>query len=166
MDILLSSGMILLFTSLELAVVSRLPLQNGIADIVLLFVIAWSLNREAKNYYIPTLIAGGITSFISSIPFPSAIVSYLLAAFMTRSLVKRLWEMPVFSMLIITVLATFTQHLIYILILQIQGSNVPFLYSLEVITLPSVFINIILALPVYLIVHDAQKMVYREVEYG
>ncbi len=164
MDIVLSSILVLIFTSLQLGVISRIPLQNGMADIVLLFIIVWCLNRQAKNFYIPALIAGGLVTFISSIPVPGVLLSYILAAVLTRILVNRLWEMPVFSMLIITIVATFLQHLIYILVLQFQGSSVPLLSSLSGITLPSVFLNIILVFPMYLLVHDAQKLVYQEVE--
>lgn len=164
MDIVLSSILVLIFTSLQLGVISRIPLQNGMADIVLLFIIVWCLNRQAKNFYIPALIAGGLVTFISSIPVPGVLLSYILTAVLTRILVNRLWEMPVFSMLIITIVATFLQHLIYILVLQFQGSPVPLLSSLSGITLPSVFLNIILVFPMYLLVHDAQKLVYQEVE--
>ena len=164
MDIVLSSILVLTFTSLQLGVISRIPLQNGMADIVLLFIIAWSLNRQAKNFYIPTLIAGGLVTFISSIPIPGVLISYMLAAVLTRLLVNRLWEMPLFSMLIITLVATFLQHLIYILVLEFQGSSIPLLSSLREITLPSVFLNIILLFPMYLVVRDAQKFVYPEAE--
>ncbi len=164
MDIVLSSVLVLVFTSLQLGVISRIPLQNGMADIVLLFIIVWCLNRQAKNFYIPVLIAAGLVTFISSLPVPAVLISYALAAILTRLLVNRLWEMPVFSMLIITIAATFLQHFVYILILQFQGSSIPLLSSLREITLPSVFLNIILVFPMYLLVRDAQKFVYQEVE--
>jgi cell shape-determining protein MreD len=164
MDLVLSSILVLAFTSLQLGVVSRIPLQNGMADIVLLFIIVWCLNRQAKNFYIPVLIAGGLVTFISSLPVPAVFISYILAAVLTRLLVNRLWEMPVFSMLIITIAATFLQHLIYILILQFQGSSIPLLSSLSEITLPSIFLNIIFVFPMYLLIRDAQKFVYQEAE--
>jgi len=164
MDILMSSLLVLVFTSLQISVISRIPLNHGIADIVLLFVIAWCLNRQARKYYIPTLLAGVLISFVSSIPFPGAIISYLTAALLTRVLVSRLWEMPVFSMLILTIVTTFFQHLLYIVMMQFQGISIPLLSSLEEITLPSIFLNIIIAFPMYLIVQDAQKFVYQEVE--
>lgn len=164
METLLSSLLILLFTSVQLAVVSRLPLQHGMADIVLLLIIAWSLNRQAKHFYIPALIAGAVITFISSVPVPGVLVSYMLAAVLTRVLVNRLWEMPIFSMLIITIVATISQHLIYIITSQIRGIPIPLTQSLNQITLPSVFLNVILALPVYLIVQDVQKYVYYEAE--
>lgn len=164
MDIFLSSLLVLVFTSLQLSVVSRIPLNHGMADILLLFVIAWCLNRQARKYYIPVLLAGGLISFISSLPFPTALISYLVAALLTRALVSRLWEMPVFSMLLLTIGATFFQHLLYIVIIQFQGTAIPLLSSLQEITLPSIFLNIILALPMYLIVQDTQKFVYQEVE--
>lgn len=163
METLLSSVLIILFTSLQLAVVSRLPLQHGMADIVLLFIIAWSLNRQAKRFYIPALIAGIVITFISSVPVPGVLVAYMLAAILTRVLVNRLWEMPLFSMLIITIIATIAQHLIYIIISQIGGIPISLSQSLSQITLPSVFLNVILALPIYLIVQDTQKYVYQEV---
>ncbi|NMC46511.1 MAG: hypothetical protein GYA52_06715 [Chloroflexi bacterium] len=164
MDIFLSSLLVLFFTSLQLSVVSRIPLNHGMADILLLFVIAWCLNRQARRYYIPVLLAGGLISFISSLPFPTALISYLVAAFLTRALLSRLWEMPVFSMLLLTIVATFFQHLLYIVIMQFQGVAIPLLSSLQEITLPSIFLNIIFALPMYLIVQDTQKFVYQEVE--
>ncbi len=164
METLLSSLLILFFTSMQLAVVSRLPLQNGMADIVLLFIIAWSLNRQAKRFYIPALIAGAMVTFISSVPVPGVLIAYLLAAILTRVLVNRLWEMPIFSMLIITIVATIAQHLIYIITSQIGGTLIPISQSLSQITLPSVFLNVILALPMFLIVQDAQKYIYIEVE--
>lgn len=164
MDILLSSILVLVFTSLQLGVISRIPLQNGMADIALLFVVMWSLHPQAKRFYIPTLLAGGLMTFISSVPVPAVLISYVVAAVLTRYLVNRLWEMPVFSMLIITVVATFLQHLLYILMMQFQGSSIPFLASLQEITLPSIFLNIIFAFPMYLLVRDAQRLVYQEVE--
>ena len=165
METLLSSLLIVLFTSLQLAVVSRLPLQHGMADIVLLFIIAWSLNRQAKRFYIPALIAGIVITFISSVPIPGVLIAYMLAAIMTRVLVNRLWEMPLFSMLIITIIATIAQHLIYIIISQVGGIPIPLSQSLSQITLPSVFLNVILAIPIYLIVQDTQKYIYQEVEH-
>lgn len=164
MDILLSSIFVLIFASLEVGVISRIPLENGMADIMLLFVITWSLNPQAKRYYIPALLAAGVMTFISSVPIPGILMSYALAAGLTRLLVNRLWEMPVFSMLIVTIVATMLQHVIYILIMQFQGSAVPFLTSLREITLPSIFLNIIFSFPVFLLVRDAQKVVFKEVE--
>ena len=164
MDIVVSSILAVVFSSLQSSVVSRIPLENGMADIVLLFIIVWCLNPQTKRFYIPTLLAGGIITFISSIPIPAVLISYFLIAVLTRILVNRLWEMPLFSLLIITIVATFTQHLIYIIAMQFQGSSIPFLESLREITLPSVFINIIFAFPIYLIVRDAQKLVYQEIE--
>jgi len=164
MDILLSFILIMLVTSLQLSVISRIPMQNGMADIVLLFLIMWSLHSKAKNFYIPALFAGGLMAFISALPMPSILLSYIIAGLLIRFLVVHLWEMPIFSMLIGTILATLVQHIIYILSLQLQGLSIPFLASLQQITLPSIFLNLIFAFPIYLIVHDAQKLVYQAVE--
>ncbi len=164
MDIVVSSVLVLIFTSLQLSVVSRLPIGNGMADIVLLLLIVWCLHPQAKKFYIPTLLAGWIITFISSVPIPAVFISYFLAAILTRLLINRLWEMPLFSMLIITITATFAQHIIYIIAMQFQGSAIPFIEGLREITLPSVFINIIFSFPIYLIVRDAQKFVYQEIE--
>lgn len=164
MAIVVSSVLVFIFSSLQLSVVSRLPLENGMADIVLLLIIVWCLNPQAKKFYIPTLLAGGIISFISSVPIHAIFISYLLAAIITRLLIARLWEMPLFSMLISTIIATVAQHVIYIIALQFQGSSIPFMQGLREITLPSIFINIIFAFPIYLLVRDVQKFVYKELE--
>jgi len=164
MDIIVSSILVLIFSSLQISVVSRLPIANGMADIVLLLLIVWCLHPQAKKFYIPTILAAWIITFISSVPIPAVFISYILAAVLTRMLISRLWEMPLFSMLIITITTTFTQHFIYIFFMKFQGSSIPFLESLREITLPSVFINIIFAFPIYLIVRDAQKFVYQEIE--
>jgi len=134
------------------------------ADIVLLFIIVWCLNPQSKKFYIPTLLAGSIMTWISSVPIPAIMISYLLTALITRTFVKRLWEMPLFSMLVLTIITTFLQHLIYILCMQFTGSPIPLITSLQEITLPSIFLNFIFALPTYFLVHDAQKWAYQEIE--
>jgi hypothetical protein len=46
--------------------------------------------------------------------------------------------------------------------LRITGTSLPFLNALNLVTLPSVVLNLLLAIPVYAIISDLAKWIYPE----
>ncbi len=54
---------------LQLAVFSRLPLLHGTADLVLLVLVCWALQDRVKSHWFWTLLAGGMVTLASGLPF-------------------------------------------------------------------------------------------------
>ena len=162
MDILLSIPILVIVSVLQMAVFSRLSVMHGSADLLLLVLASWGLHEKAKKIYIWAIIAGLLISFVSAQPFPLPLVTYLFIAWLTRLMHGRIWQSPILAVLIITIIGTLIQHLTLIGYSQFTTTPLPFQLSLQQVTLPSIFLNLIAVLPVYVIVRDLEKSVYRD----
>ena len=150
---------------LQTVIISRLPLLSGNADLVLLVLLAWSLQSKVKNSWLWALIGGLMVSYVSAMPVFTPLIGYVVVVIMARLIQRRIWQVPILAMFVGTLIGTFFTHFLDIIVLFIAGQSVPFQDSIAYITLPSAFLNLLLALPVYVIMTDLAKMVYpQEVE--
>ena len=67
MAILAALPVLGLLLMLQLAVVSRLPLINGTADLILLALAAWASQERVKSAWQWTVLAGAAVTFISGL---------------------------------------------------------------------------------------------------
>jgi hypothetical protein len=65
-------------------------------------------------------------------------------------------------MLIATFFGTLIVHLVQIVALRVLGTSLPFWESLNLVTLPSVLLNLLLAIPFYAIFSDLARLLYPE----
>lgn len=145
---------------LQLAIISRLPLIHGTADLILLVLAAWALQEQVKSAWLWSLLAGAAVSLISGLPYFVPLIGYLSLTAIARLLRRRVWQTPILAMFVTTILGTILFHLISIAALQTAGTPIPFQDGLTMVTLPSSLLNIILALPVYTVVTDIAHWVH------
>jgi cell shape-determining protein MreD len=148
------------FYTLQTAVFSQTPLISGTADLILLFLAAWSLQEQVKNSWLWTIIAGFLISTASAMPYYTPLIGYLGVVGISKLLQRQVWRSPILVMFIVTLLGTFFQHSLYIIMLQVSGAPTPWSVSLDHIVLPSLLLNLIFALPVYAIVNDLVGRIY------
>ncbi|HEY59891.1 MAG TPA: rod shape-determining protein MreD [Anaerolineae bacterium] len=165
MATLIAIPIMLIVSVLQMASISRLPLLNGNADLILLTILSWGLNEKAKNVYFWAAIAGLLVSFISALPFPVPVLIYLIVAWISRQVHGRIWQSPILAMLIVTFFSTLMQHVITIIFLQVTDVPVYFLVSMKEVTVPSLVFNLLLAVPLYLVVSNLSRWVYQEGDY-
>jgi rod shape-determining protein MreD len=147
---------------LQSTVVSRMPLLNGTADLILVFIVAWSLQDRVESAWQWCLIGGIFASFYSALPFGTYIVAYLIATGIARLLKRRVWKAPFLAMLAATFIGTLVVLLISMLTRVVMGVTLPILEILNVILLPGLLLNLLLAIPVYSIMHDMAGWLYPE----
>jgi rod shape-determining protein MreD len=147
-------------TMLQLAIFSQLTLLSGTSDIILLVLIAWALHERSRNVWFWALLGGGLISIISATPGGAPLIIYLVIVGAIRLVYRRILEFPVLGMLIATILGTFFEHIVEVMVLFIAGTQLPFSQTLVLVTLPSVLLNLFLALPVYALVNDLSRWVY------
>ena len=152
-------GALLVFQS---AVVSRMPLLHGTADLVLLAIIAWALQKRVKTAWHWGIIGGLLVSFTSALPFGVVLGGYLLAVGLALALRSRVWQVPILAMLVTTFFSSMIAHLITLIVLRISGVSLPWLQTLNMVILPSVFLNLLLALPFYVLLGDLARWLYPE----
>ncbi len=148
---------------LQLAVFSRLPLLNGTADVVLLSLIVWALQENVKIWevWFWTLFAAIFISFISAVPPISIILSYVLIVLMVRWLQRRVWKASIWALLISVVLGTLFQQTIILFVLRIINNvPLPISESYIFIILPSMVLNLLFAVPIYLLIKDIAEWLY------
>jgi rod shape-determining protein MreD len=162
MHTLLAIPILAFVLMLQMVVVSTLPLLSGFADLVLLVLVAWSLQERVRSAWIWTLIAGALVGFISAMPLLVPMFGYLLVTAVARLVRRRVWQNPILAMFLVTFLGSLISHALSMIFLIATGTPLPLEDSLNLVVLPGTLLNILLALPVYAVISDLAQWVYPE----
>jgi hypothetical protein len=147
---------------LQTTIVTKIPLLNGYADIVLLVIIAWALQERVHSAWQWGILGGLMIGFVSAVNFAIPLVSYASITALALLIRRRIWQIPILAMFVVTLVGTLFSHGLTALTLAIGGTNLPLVDSLQLITLPSLFLNLLLAAPVYAIVRDFANWLHPE----
>jgi hypothetical protein len=147
---------------LQSAVFSRVILLKGMADLVLLALIAWALQKRVKTAWHWCIIGGLLVSYVSAIPMLATLLGYILAVGVALLLRQRVWQVPILAMFVTTFFGTIIVQLIELAALRLSGVAIPFFQSINLITLPSAMLNLLLALPFYALFSDLSNWLYPE----
>ena len=164
MDTIIAIPVLLITILLQVTAISRLPLVHGTADLLLLTLIAWGIHTKKNNAWKWALIGGLIASVFTAVPWLAVIIPYLLITLSAQLLHGRFWQAPILAMLLITILGTFVVQLTTMVVLNFNDIPVNFSVALESITFPSLILNLMFALPVYVFIRDVAQWVYPVME--
>lgn len=139
---------------LQMSVFSQWKILSGSADIILLFVVAWCLQDRNKQLWLLVLIMAGIAGTISALPAYIPIIVYLIVFRASRLFQARLMQSPLLSMIVLTFAATLLQILLNIAYLFVIRVDLNFSDAMVEVALPSVLLNMLLAIPVHAIVRE------------
>jgi rod shape-determining protein MreD len=145
---------------IQTAIVSRITLLSGAADIVLLILIAWALQEQVQSALHWAALAGLMAAFVSGLAPGVLLIAYMLAVILARYVLRQTWQTPVLALFTVTFFSTLLLHLITYLALMLRGTSIPFGDALALITLPSVFLNFLVALPIHSFIRDLALWVY------
>jgi rod shape-determining protein MreD len=147
---------------IQSTIVSTMPLLKGTADLILLFIVAWALQDRVDSAWQWCLIGGIFASLYSALPFGSFIVAYVICVGIARLLKRRIWKAPFLAMLAAIFISTLVVQLVSLIARLIMGVSIPLTNILNLILLPSLILNLILAIPVFSIMHDMASWLYPE----
>ncbi len=147
---------------LQSTIVNRMTLLHGTADIFLLTIIAWALHKRVKTAWHWCIIAGLIYTVASALPFGVSLIGYIAVTGLTLFMRRHTWQVPILIMLILSFIGTIFFHGLSLLGLKLSGNPLPVIDAIGLITLPSVILNLIFAIPVYAIVNDLANWLYPE----
>lgn len=157
---LLAIPVLLILAILQIGIVSRLPLLHGTADLLLLAMIAWTLQRPVRNGWFWALLASGLMALISAISPLVPIVAYGATALLVQFFKRQVWQAPLLIMLLLTMVGTFLYQGLTVISLLFGGTALPIKDSLSIITLPSILLNLALAIPTYAIMRDLANWIF------
>jgi rod shape-determining protein MreD len=150
-----------------MTVFSRLPLMNGTADVVLLLLVAWSLQDNVADAVIWGFIGGVLVSYVSALPLYVPLIAYMTAVIFTRIIKRQIWQTRILTFLAAVLFATIFYQLLSIGALIFTGTPLPIGEAINRIVIPSTFLNLLVGIPIYVIVSDFARWVLPvKEEYG
>ncbi len=159
MSIILSIPTLGLIAILQSAVVSRLPLNRGTADLVLVVLVAIALQKTVTTSWQWSIVGGLFMDFLSGLPFGVFTVSYLLATGLAVIIRERIWRFSFLMQLLVVLFGTMFSHALSFLVLFLQGSEISLATALQIVTLPSIILNFMLSLPIFILTQDILEQV-------
>ena len=157
---LIAVPVILLSVILQSAVVSRVYLLSGIADLPLVMLAAWALQEEVDSAWHWAAATGLLVGFVSGVPWIVPIAGYIAVVALAQIFQQRVWQAPLLAMFSITFLGTIIVSLLSLVVLRFSGAPLPVGDVLGLLTLPCVLLNMLLAIPVYAVMRDLARWVY------
>ncbi|RME07371.1 MAG: hypothetical protein D6803_04150 [Anaerolineae bacterium] len=162
---LVTIPLLALLVVFESAVLSRMPLLHGTADVVLLFIIAWSLQERVQTAWPENLAGGMMMGFISAYNVLIPLLAYLAVGALARYARRRVWQLTIVMMFALTFIGTLLLHSLAAATRIVGGTPLPLGEAFRVVTLPALVLNLLLAAPVYALVRDlADWLLPEEVE--
>lgn len=147
---------------LQSSILSRMPLLHGSSDMIMLMIIAWTLQKKTQTAWQWCIIGALIANITSAVPFGVPLVGYSIITGISILLRRRVWQVPILAMLLVTFLGTLITQGITLFVLRFIGSPIPVLESFNLIILPSVLLNLVFAIPVYLLAGELARWLYPE----
>jgi len=165
MAFLISIPVLYIATLFQMVAISRLPLINGSADLVMLVLVAWGIIDTGKNYWGWGLVGGLIMSFVTKVPWPAIILPYVLVTFTAHLMQGRIWQSPILAMLLMASLGTVITQFSAIFALSLNEVPLKIGDCFSSVMVPSIILNLILSVPVYLVINDVAKWVYPGIDH-
>jgi rod shape-determining protein MreD len=145
---------------IQTAIISRMVLLSGNADIVLLVVAAWALQERARGAWVWGVGAGFLAILASGVPWYIYMTGYLSVVLLARLLIRRIWQAPLLAMFAITfigtveiLMLTYVQRTLFVI-------SLPLSEVLLQIVLPSILLNLLMAIPIHAVIKDLSNRVY------
>jgi hypothetical protein len=157
---LIALPVIVLAVILQTAIVSRVYLLSGIADLPLVMLAAWALQEEVESAWHWATAAGLLVGFVSALPMLAPMMGYFVVVGLAQILQGRVWQAPLLAMFSVTFFGSVIASVLSFAVLSLSGINLPAGDVLGVLTLPSVLLNMLLAIPVYAVMRDLARWVY------
>jgi rod shape-determining protein MreD len=156
---LIAFPLLALVAIVQTTVISRMALLSGYADLMLVILAAWALKADASTTWLWAILGGVMVSFVSSVPWPIPIIGYLFVVILAQLLKQRIWQAPLLAVFSVIFIGSLVMNVLTIIVLSFFGTPLPIGDSLGLIVLPSTLLNLLFAVPVYLIIRDIAQWV-------
>ena len=147
---------------LQISIASRIMLLSGSVDLLLLALAAWGLQERVRAAWIWGLVASLLAGVVSGVPWYVYLIAYLSVVGLARLLVHRIWQAPLLAMFAVTFIGTL--ELLMLTFVQRTIFEVPLSFGevFSQIVLPTVLLNLLLAIPVHALMRDLAERIYPE----
>lgn len=156
---LIAIPLLILVVIVQSAIVPVFSLLAGYADVMLVLLAAWALQEGVDTAFQWALLGGLMISMVSRLPWFIYLGGYLCVVLFARALQGRVWQVPLLAMFTVTFLGTVFIHLLSYVYLGFSGRGVALSDAMGLVTLPSVLLNLVIAIPVFGMMRDLARWV-------
>ena len=149
---------------LQVGFFGQIRLMNGTSDLIMLCIVAWSINERSKHSWILVIAGGLMMSYVSAMPMNGYLWMYLTIWFIIRFIKMRVWQMPLMLMLFVTILSTLLISVGTLALLFLQNASVNYADAFRQIIIPSLVMNLLLSIPIYAFLNDVINTIYMNEE--
>ena len=146
------------------AIVGQFSLLAGSADLLLVILAAWALQEGVVTAFQWAFLASVMVSLVSHLPWVIYGIGYFGVVILALLLQRRVWQVPLLAMVSVTFLGTVFMHLLSFLYLSFIGTPLSFADSMGLVTLPSVLLNMLIAIPLFGMMRDLAGWVFPSLE--
>ena len=161
---LIAVPVIILAVILQSAVVSRITLLSGFADLMLVMLAAWALQEEVDSAWHWAVATGVLVGFVSGISWVVPVVSYVVVVALANILQRRVWQAPLLAMFSVTFLGTIFSSFLSLVVLRFLEVPLVIGDTLGLLVLPGVLLNMLFAIPVFAVMRDLARWTYPTAE--
>ena len=149
-----------LFAVLENSVLIDFRLLDGQASLVLVAIIVWSWHADLIEAIFWTF-AGGIFLDILNpiVPVGVSVIAPLVMVFAIKTIERLFYQVSIFALIGFVAIGTVLHHLILYASFAIQGISVPPIDYFQNYSVPTLFFNLILVMPMYWFLRRFQKRI-------
>jgi rod shape-determining protein MreD len=159
-EILVAIPVLGLAIILQTSIIGRINLLNGQADLLLLILAAWSLQERVRSAWVWGVATGLLVGFISGAPLYIYMVSYLVLVGLGRLLAHRVWQAPLLAMFTVTFIGTLELLMLTYVERSLFEVSLTFNLAFVQIILPSILLNMLLAIPVHALIRGLANRLY------
>lgn len=157
---ILTLGMIV-----QSAVIGHFSLLSGKADLLLLILISWNINKDDPYYFLWAIYSGALYALYSATPFYLPLILYILISYLTRKIKFMTYHLPIFLLILSTMVGSAVFYgLTIIQIWVYSGFQIDISKMFWQTMVPSMFLNLVLILPVNFIIKEFARISSEKLE--
>jgi cell shape-determining protein MreD len=159
MNVLISLPVVLVLMMLQTTIARQVTLLSGSVDLLLVWIAAWALLSKDNSAWLWAVVAGLVFGFVSAVPWYTSIIAYLAVVAMAKFIRGKLWQSPLLSMFVITIFGSIVLYTLTFVGLRLQGTDYPWQDTLVRIIIPSIFLNLFIAIPIHALARDSVRWI-------
>ena len=144
----------------QTTLMSYFKLLSGEADLLIVILVAWALQEGVTTAFHWAFLAAVMMSLASRLPWFIYLAAYGGTVLMALLLQRRVWQVPMLAMFSVTFLGTVLINLLTFLYINLSGSTITLTDALGLVTLPSVLLNMLIAIPLFGMMRDVAHWVF------
>ncbi len=142
---------------LQSSILPQIRIASGQPSLVLLFVLAWSLNAELDDALFWAVTGGIMQDLMSQAPLGTSSLSLVMIAFVANSIRRQVYSVNIVMLLGLVLAGTIVFQVTSLLILAMVGMPYGLIEMIRNVLIPTLFYNLLLIYPVYFIVRWIQR---------